>query len=33
MNDHLSNELLVDFVHGELSPELDAAAHADRSDP
>jgi anti-sigma factor RsiW len=27
MNDHLSNDLLVDFVHGELPPELDAAAH------
>ncbi len=28
MNDHLSNDLLVDFVHRELSPADDAMAHA-----
>ena len=28
MNDHLSTDLLVDFVHGELSPSDDAIAHA-----
>jgi anti-sigma factor RsiW len=28
MNDHLSNDRLVDFVHGELSPADDALAHA-----
>jgi anti-sigma factor RsiW len=28
MNDHLSTDLLIDFVHGELSPSDDARAHA-----
>ena len=28
MNDHLSTYLLVDYVHGELSPSADAKAHA-----
>ncbi|MBD5635241.1 MAG: zf-HC2 domain-containing protein [Candidatus Eremiobacteraeota bacterium] len=28
MNDHLSNDRLVDFVHGELSPSDDALVHA-----
>jgi len=28
MNDHLSTDLLIDFVHGELSPGDDARAHA-----
>ena len=27
MNDHLSTDLLVDFVHGELPPDADARAH------
>ena len=28
MNDHLSTDLLVDYLHGELAPEDDALAHA-----
>jgi predicted anti-sigma-YlaC factor YlaD len=28
MNEHLSPDLLVDFLHGELAPEDDALAHA-----
>ncbi len=28
MNDHLSTDRLVDFVHGELSPSDDALTHA-----
>ena len=28
MNDHLSTDLLVDYVHGELAPADDARAHA-----
>jgi anti-sigma factor RsiW len=28
MNEHLSNDLLVDYVHGELAPEDDALTHA-----
>ena len=28
MNEHLSTDLLMDFVHGELSPTKDAMAHA-----
>ena len=28
MMEHLSNDLIVDFVHGELEPAADARAHA-----
>jgi len=28
INDHLSTDLLVDYLHGELAPEDDALAHA-----
>jgi len=28
MNNHLSTDLLVDFIHGELPPQDDALAHA-----
>jgi len=28
MNDHLSTDLLLDYLHGELAPEDDALAHA-----
>jgi predicted anti-sigma-YlaC factor YlaD len=28
MNEHLSPDLLVDYLHGELAPEDDALAHA-----
>jgi anti-sigma factor RsiW len=28
MNNHLSTDLLVDYLHGELAPEDDALAHA-----
>ena len=28
MNEHLSNDTIIDYIHGELPPAMDALAHA-----